>query len=64
MEVSVSFTDEDKAVMQEKGYEAAESELGSVYYPKEGIRLSDNSMVNYMEYPWITCFETEGIEIV
>ncbi|BDF33217.1 hypothetical protein CE91St62_12820 [Lachnospiraceae bacterium] len=61
--MSVSFTDEDKDVMLEKGYDVDESELGNVYYPKEGIIIPGQIMVRYVEYPWITCFEVEGIEI-
>lgn len=49
--------------MQEKGYDADKSELGRVYYPKEYMILTDDSAVKYVEYPWITCFETEGIEM-
>lgn len=49
--------------MLAKGYRAEESELGNVYYPGEGIMIPDKITVNYMEYPWISCFEVEGIEI-
>lgn len=62
--MSVSFTDEEKTAMAEKGYESDCSEVGNVYYPREGIRILDGIAVNYVEYPWITCFEVEGIEIV
>ncbi|WP_243117498.1 hypothetical protein [Extibacter muris] len=61
--MSVSFIDEDKDVMLEKGYDVDESELGNVYYPKEGIIIPGQITVRYEEYPWITCFEVEGIEI-
>lgn len=50
--------------MIEKGYEVESSEFGNVYYPKEGIVISGEIAVNYVEYPWITCFDVEGIEIV
>lgn len=50
--------------MAEKGYEAAQSELGNVYYPREGIKIPDNIAVNYEDYPWISCFRVEGIEII
>lgn len=62
--MSVSFTDEEAAVMTEKGYEADCSEVGNVYYPREGVNISGSIAVNYVEYPWITCFEVEGIEII
>ena len=48
--------------MARKGYETAKSELGNVYYPKEGVSIVGNAAVNYVEYPWITCFEVEGVE--
>ena len=63
-EMSVSFTDEEEAAMLEQGYEAGHSELGAVYYPKEGIKISEHILVKYVEYPWITCWEVEGIEIL
>lgn len=61
--MSVSFTDKAKDVMLEKGYDVDESELGNVYYPREGIVIRDKIIVKYVEYPWITCWEAEGIEI-
>lgn len=62
--MSVSFTDGERDAMLEKGYEADQSELGNVYYPGEGVVIPENITINYIEYPWITCFEVEGIEIV
>ena len=50
--------------MLEKGYVLDESVLGKVYYPKEGIRIQDKVIVKYVDYPWISCFEVEGIEIL
>ena len=50
--------------MLEKGYVLDESLLGKVYYPKEGIRIPDKIVVKYVDYPWISCFEVEGIEIL
>lgn len=46
--------------MQGKGYTADQSELGNVYYPASGIARDEKVSVNYVEYPWITCFEVEG----
>lgn len=57
----VSFTREDKETMEKKGYQAVESEMGYVYYPAEGVVASDEIAVNYIEYPWLTRFEVEGI---
>ena len=62
--MSVSFTDEDAAALAEKGYDADCSEMGNVYYPRKGVSILDSIAVNYVEYPWITCFEVEGIEII
>lgn len=64
MEMSVGFTVEEEKVMFEKGYVLDESVLGKVYYPKEGIRIQDKIIVKYVDYPWISCFEVEGIEIL
>ena len=64
LEVSVSFTDEEEDVMREKGYTADQSELGNVYYPAEGVSRAEKVSVNYVEYPWITCFEVEGLDII
>ena len=61
--MTVSFTDEKEEVLKEKGYICDESELGKVYYPDHGIVLAEEIIVKYVEYPWITCFEVEGIEI-
>ena len=44
-----------------KGFLGDQSELGNVYYPAEGIKISGPIVVKYVEYPWITCFEVEGI---
>ncbi len=49
--------------MLAKGYQWEQSELGKVYYPSEGVVILDKICVNYMEYPWISCFEVEGVEI-
>lgn len=57
----VSFTDEDESAMLEKGYVAEKSELGAVYYPEEGVRVIGPIAVKYVEYPWITCFEVDGL---
>ncbi len=50
--------------MLAKGYAAEQSELGRVYYPKEGVKIPENITVKYVEYPWITCFEVEGLEFL
>ena len=62
--MSVGFTVEEEQIMIEKGYVLDESVLGKVYYPKEGIRISGEIIVKFVDYPWISCFEVEGIEIV
>lgn len=45
------------------GYLALTSPLGYVYYKPEGVCIDGDISINYMEYPWITCFEVEGIVI-
>ena len=50
--------------MQKKGYAVSQSELGNVYYPEEGGEVPENIVVKYVEYPWITCFEVEGLKIM
>ena len=62
--MSVGFTVGEEKEMLEKGYVLDESVLGKVYYPKEGIRIPDIITVKYVDYPWISCFEVEGIEIL
>ena len=61
-EMSVGFTVGEEKEMLEKGYVLDESVLGKVYYPGEGIRIPDKIIVKYVDYPWISCFEVEGIE--
>lgn len=61
--MTVSFTDKDEISMREKGYDCDESELGKVYYPDHGIEFDEEVIVKYVEYPWITCFEVDGIKI-
>jgi len=62
--MSVGFTVGEEKEMIERGYVLDESVLGKVYYPKEGIRIPDKIIVKYVDYPWISCFEVEGIEII
>ena len=62
--MSVGFTVEEESIMLEKGYILDESVLGKVYYPKEGIYIPEKVFVKYVDYPWISCFEVEGIEIL
>lgn len=61
--MSVSFTDQEEHSLEEKGYDCDESELGKVYFPKEGIVRDEQVIIKREEYPWITCFEVEGIRI-
>lgn len=64
MEMSVGFTDKEESQMLVNGYVSEKSEFGNVYYPKEGIMVSEKIEVKYVEYPWITCFEVTGIDIL
>lgn len=49
--------------MAEEGYLFEKSEFGNVYYPEEGVAVQEIIIIKYVEYPWITCFEVEGVEI-
>ena len=60
-EIVVSFTNEDENAMKAKGFKADVSEVGKVYYPAQGVELAEKVTVSYVEYPWITRFEVEGI---
>lgn len=64
MEISVGFTDKEEAYYIGQRYICDESVLGRVYYPKEGVELDGQIAVRYMEYPWISTFETDGIRAV
>lgn len=59
----MDFTDREQEYFRQEGYVCDESALGMVYYRAEGLQVTEPVAVNYMEYPWITCFEVEGIRI-
>lgn len=61
MEMSVGFTDKDEAYYTGQGYSCDESVMGKVYYPKDGVEITGTIGVRYMEYPWISTFEFDGI---
>ena len=63
-EMSVSFTDEGEEAMAKKGYAMDKCELGNVYYPSTGICIEEGIAIHYMDYPWISCFEVKGIQIL
>ena len=50
--------------MAKKGYAMDKSELGNVYYPSTGICIEESIAIHYMDYPWISCFEVKGIQIL
>lgn len=64
MEISVGFADKDEAWYGGQGYICDESVMGKVYYPAEGVEIDGEIMIRYMEYPWISTFETDGIRAV
>lgn len=49
--------------MTGEGYFQDTSVLGNVYYKTDGVEINGQIEVNYMEYPWISCFEVAGIKI-
>lgn len=61
MEISVGFADKDGTYYTEQGYLQEESTLGQVYYPAKGVELYGQIVIRYMEYPWISTFEIDGI---
>ena len=44
-------------------YVCVASPLGNVYYLPDGIVVNRDISINYMEYPWITCFEVSGLAV-
>lgn len=61
MEISVGFADKDEAYYAGHGYVWDDSVIGKVYYPREGVETEGQIKVRYMEYPWISTFEVDGI---
>lgn len=61
MEISVGFADKDKDYYISQGYICDESTMGLVYYPGENIQVDESIVIRYMEYPWISTFEVDGI---
>ena len=47
--------------MLAQGYVCVASPLGNVYYLPDGVTVAGDISINYMEYPWITCFEVSGL---
>lgn len=64
MEISVGFADKTETYYMENGYIREQSVLGWVYYPAKSVEFSGQIVIRYMEYPWISTFETEGIHAV
>ena len=59
----VGFTDKDKKELEDEGYFCDTSVLGNVFYRTDGVDIHSQIEVNYMEYPWISTFEVEGLKI-
>ena len=53
--------------MLAQGYVCETSPLGNVYYLPDGVvvdvTVTGDISINYMEYPWITCFEVSGLAV-
>lgn len=62
--MSVGFADKEKEYYINRGYHCDESVMGKVYYPAEGVCTEKQIVIRYMEYPWISTFEVEGIRVV
>ncbi len=63
MEILVDFTNKNEQEFAEQGYVCEDSMVGKVYYDPDKIEACGQIAVNYMEYPWVSCFETEGVRI-
>lgn len=61
MEISVGFTDQDKEDLLSQGCACEVSPLGNVYYPSDEMIVTGDISINYVENPWITCFEVNGL---
>lgn len=64
MEVSVGFTDKDAQYYIDRGYYCDESVMGKVYYLAKEMETDAQIVVRYMEYPWISTFEVDGIQAI
>lgn len=49
--------------MLAQGYVCVASPLGNVYYLPDEVVVDGDISINYMEYPWITCFEVNGLTV-
>ena len=49
--------------MLAQGYVCETSPLGNVYYLPDGVTVTGDISINYMECPWITCFEVSGLAV-
>lgn len=63
LEISVGFTDKKKEDLLADGYVCERSPLGNVYYRSDGVVATGDISVNYVTYPWLTCFEVDGLTI-
>lgn len=63
MEISVGFADKEDEYYNGKGYTCEESVIGKVYYPTAGVQIDGPIVIRYMEYPWISTFEVDGIRV-
>ena len=60
--MSVGFADKKESYYIKKGYSIFESELGKVYIPTKQVELSDEIAIRYEKYPWVECFEVDGVK--
>jgi len=63
LEILVDFTNKKQQELLAQGYTCDDSVLGKVYYMPDKVEICGQIEVNYMEYPWISCFETEGVKV-
>lgn len=59
----MGFTDKEMEDFAKEDYVCDRSPLGMVYYKNDLIEVTGEVEVNYVEYPWISCFEVEGLRL-
>ena len=59
----MEFTDREEKQFADEGYVCDKSRLGMVYYKDSIIEITGPIAVNYMEYPWMSYFEVEGMRL-
>lgn len=59
----MDFTDREEEYFVKEGYVCDRSEIGMVYYKDSIVEVTGPIEINYMEYPWMSYFEVEGLRL-